>query len=261
MRIVLIGAGNLATNLSKALKAAGHEIVQIYSKTEESAGSLAAIIGCEYTTDIYNVCQDADIYIFAVKDSVVERLANCVAECVSGKLFVHTAGSMPMDILPVEHRGVFYPMQTFSRSREVDFSVIPLFLEAEHEADMVVLKEMAGTITHHVYELSSDDRKYLHLSAVFCCNFANHCYRLGEKVLEEHNIPFSVMLPLIDETARKVHEMSPAEAQTGPAIRWDENVIMNQLALMNDNPDMQEIYELLSKSIHKCKSKLQSTSN
>ena len=250
MRIVFIGAGNLATNLSKALKVAGHDIVQIYSKTEESAGVLANIIGCEYTTDIYNVRQDVDIYIFAVKDSVVERLANCVAERVTGKLFVHTAGSMPMDILPVERRGVFYPMQTFSKSREVDFSVIPIFLESEQEKDMGVLRGLAGGITHHVYELSSEKRKYLHLSAVFCCNFVNHCYRLGEKVLEEHDIPFSVMLPLIDETARKIHEMSPSSAQTGPALRWDENVIMNHLAMIEDNTDMKQIYELLSKSIH-----------
>lgn len=250
MKIVFIGSGNLATNLGKALYRAGHEILQVYSRTAEHADMFADLFECSATTDIYNIRCDADVYIFSLKDSVLERMANCVAERVQGKLFVHTAGSMPMDILPVKRRGVLYPMQTFSKSREVDFSSIPTFIEAEQEDDLKLLKDLAESISKSIYVLDTENRKYLHLSAVFCCNFVNHCYRLSEKLLDAHGIPFNVMLPLIDETARKVHEISPSDAQTGPAIRWDENVIRKQMDLLDETPDTQQIYELLSKSIH-----------
>lgn len=251
MRIVLIGAGNLATNLGKALFHAGHEIVQVWSRTEESARALADVLKCASTTDLNGVEKSADVFIISVKDSVLSSVASSLKEGREGQLFVHTAGSMPMDTLPFERRCVFYPMQTFSKSKEVDFSVIPCFVEAKEEADMELLKTLALTISDTVYELDSENRKYLHLSAVFCCNFANHCYSLGAELLKKHgDIPFSVMLPLIDETASKLYSMSPQEAQTGPAVRWDTNVMDKHLQLLADTPDMQKIYELMSKSIH-----------
>lgn len=250
MKIVFIGSGNLATNLAKALYRSGHEILQVYSRTAEHADMFADLFECSATTDIYNIRCDADIYIFSVKDSVLERLANCVAENIKDKLFVHTAGSMPMDILPIERRGVIYPMQTFSKSREVDFSAIPTFVEAENSEDLLLLKTLAESISDKVCVLPSEDRKSLHVAAVFACNFANHCYRLSEKVLSKYDIPFSVMLPLVDETTRKVHEMSPKDAQTGPAVRWDENVMLEHKQMLKDDKIMFDIYELLSKSIH-----------
>lgn len=250
MKIIFIGSGNLATNLAKALYRAGHDILQVYSRTAEHADLFADLFECSATTDIYNIRCDADIYIFSVKDSVLERLANCVAERVKGKLFVHTAGSMPMDILPVERRGVLYPMQTFSKSREVEFEEIPTFVEAEQTDDLQLLKSLAESISSNVRVLPSPDRKSLHVAAVFACNFVNHCYRLSEKVLSKYDIPFSVMLPLIEETARKVHEISPKDAQTGPAVRWDENVMLEHKQMLNDDEMMLQIYELMSKSIH-----------
>lgn len=251
MKVVLIGAGNLATNLGKALFRAGHEIVQVYSRTEASASSLAEVLQCAYTADLHQIVKQADIFIISVKDSALSDVASALQEGREGQLFVHTAGSMPMDILPFERRGVFYPMQTFSKNKEVDFSVIPCFVEAKKEKDAQCLKTLATTISDTVYELDSENRKYLHLSAVFCCNFANHCFSLGAQLLKEHgDIPFNVMLPLIDETASKLYSMSPREAQTGPALRWDENVIAKQIQLLADHPDMQKIYELMSKSIH-----------
>lgn len=250
MKIIFIGSGNLATNLAKALYRAGHDILQVYSRTAEHADLFADLFECSATTDIYNIRCDADIYIFSVKDSVLERLANCVAERVKGKLFVHTAGSMPMDILPVERRGVLYPMQTFSKSREVEFEEIPTFVEAEQADDLQLLKSLAESISSNVRVLPSPDRKSLHVAAVFACNFVNHCYRLSEKVLSKYDIPFSVMLPLVEETARKVHEISPRDAQTGPAVRWDENVMLEHKQMLNDDEMMLQIYELMSKSIH-----------
>ena len=251
MKIVLIGAGNLATNLGKALKGADHDIVQIWSRTEESAQALAMVLKCPYTTDVKEVVRNADVFVIAVKDSVLPSLADSLKEGREGQLFVHTAGSMPMDVLPFGRRGVLYPMQTFSKNKDVDFSVIPCFIEASKKEDEVSLTSLSKNISDTVYVLDSENRKYLHLSAVFCCNFANHCFVLGERLLQAHgHLPFSVMLPLIEETAAKLYSMSPQAAQTGPAVRWDENVINKQLQLLADEPGMQKIYELMSKSIH-----------
>lgn len=255
MKIVLIGAGNLATHLGKALHAAGHDMVQVFSRTMQSAEALASLLDAEPLTDISQVRDDADVYIFSVKDSALEQL---ISQLCGGekKVFLHTAGSMPMSVFRGKalHYGVLYPMQTFSKQREVDFSIIPCFIEANDEFALKQIEGLAGQISHRVYQLSSEDRKYLHLSAVFACNFANHCYAASQKLLQQHGIPFDVMLPLIDETAAKVHGMTPKEAQTGPAVRYDENVIGKQIQLLENQPYFQKIYDCMSKSIHELES-------
>lgn len=231
MRVVLIGRGRLATNLLPALQQAGHEVSSINSRTLE------------------NLPEEADVFIIAVKDSALQEVICRATKGREQQLFVHTAGSMPMSLFEgyTNRYGVFYPMQTFSKELLVSFADIPVFIEG----DSTVLRPLAESITHSVYELSSADRKFLHLSAVFACNFVNHCYALSAELLEKHGIPFSVMLPLIDETARKVHQLHPLEAQTGPAVRYDENVIRMQSSLLADSPSLQEIYNLLSVSIHR----------
>ena len=251
MKIVLIGAGNLATHLGKALHAAGHDMVQVFSRTMQSAETLASLLDAEPLTDIAQVRDDADVYIFSVKDSALEQL---ISQLCGGekKVFLHTAGSMPMSVFRGKalHYGVLYPMQTFSKQREVDFSIIPCFIEANDEFALKQIEGLAGQISHRVFQLSSEDRKYLHLSAIFACNFANHCYAASQELLQQHGIPFDVMLPLIDETAAKVHGMTPKEAQTGPAVRYDENVIGKQMQLLEKYPYFQKIYDCMSKSIH-----------
>lgn len=255
MKIVLIGAGNLATHLGKALHAAGHDMVQVFSRTMQSAETLASLLDAEPLTDMAQVRDDADVYIFSVKDSALEQLVSqlCGDE---KKVLLHTAGSMPMSVFRGKalHYGVLYPMQTFSKQREVDFSIIPCFVEANDEFALKQIEGLVGQITHRVFQLSSEDRKYLHLSAVFACNFANHCYAASQKLLQQHGIPFDVMLPLIDETAAKVHGMTPKEAQTGPAVRYDENVIGKQIQLLENQPYFQKIYDCMSKSIHELES-------
>ena len=255
MKIVLIGAGNLATHLGKALHAAVHDMVQVFSRTMQSAETLASLLDAEPLTDMAQVRDDADVYIFSVKDSALEQL---ISQLCGGekKVFLHTAGSMPMSVFREKalHYGVLYPMQTFSKQREVDFSIIPCFIEANDEFALKQIEGLAGQISHRVYQLSSEDRKYLHLSAVFACNFANHCYAASQELLQQHGIPFDVMLPLIDETAAKVHGMTPKEAQTGPAVRYDENVIGKQIRLLENQPYFQKIYDCMSKSIHELES-------
>ncbi len=251
MKIVLIGAGNLATHLGKALHAAGHDMVQVFSRTMQSAETLASLLDAEPLTDMAQVRDDADVYIFSVKDSALEQL---ISQLCGGekKVFLHTAGSMPMSVFREKalHYGVLYPMQTFSKQREVDFSIIPCFIEANDEFAQKQIEGLAVQISHRVYQLSSEDRRYLHLSAVFACNFANHCYAVSQELLQQHGIPFDVMLPLIDETAAKVHGMTPKDAQTGPAVRYDENVIGKQIQLLENQPYFQKIYDSMSKSIH-----------
>lgn len=272
MKIVLIGAGNLATHLGKALHAAGHDMLQVFSRTMQSAETLASLLDAEPLTDIAQVRDDADVYIFSVKDSALVQLVaqlcrheadglgedgavNALREAKKGELervFLHTAGSMPMSVFKgmAQHYGVLYPMQTFSKQREVDFSIIPCFVEANDEFAQKQIEGLAREISGRVYQLSSEDRKYLHLSAVFACNFANHCYAISQELLEEHGIPFDVMLPLINETAAKVHEMKPKDAQTGPAVRYDENVIGKQSKLLENHPHFKKVYDSMSKSIH-----------
>ena len=251
-KIVMIGAGNLATNLAKALNNVGHGVAQVYSRTMGAAEKLAGMVGAEPLTDIDNVCSDADLYILSVKDSALESLLTSLCKGKEDKVFLHTAGSMPMDVFAgkAKHYGVLYPMQTFSKAKEVDFEKIPCFIEYNDSQSHAVIETLAKELSSRVFPLSSSDRKYLHLSAVFACNFANHCYAISQKLLAAHGIPFGVMLPLIDETASKVHQLSPLEAQTGPAVRYDENIIRNQSKLLADTPLLKEIYELMSKEIH-----------
>jgi predicted short-subunit dehydrogenase-like oxidoreductase (DUF2520 family) len=142
-------------------------------------------------------------------------------------------------------------MQTFSKERLVDFSCVPIFIEGADDVALDLARRLAESVSREVRVLSSADRKHLHLAAVFACNFANHCYAQSAKILEQHGLPFEVMLPLIDETALKVHSMHPFAAQTGPAIRYDQNVIEAQKALLSDDADTQEIYDIMSKSIHR----------
>ena len=209
-------------------------------------------VEAEYTTDLQAVSKDAKLYIVSLKDDALVDLLPQITEGKQASLLVHTAGSIPMSVWEghAERYGVFYPMQTFSKQREVKFQEVPFFIEAKRAEDTELLKAIASTLSEKVYEADSEQRKSLHLAAVFICNFTNHMYALAADLLEKYNLPFEVMLPLIDETARKVHELAPRDAQTGPAVRYDENVMSNHLAMLVDSPALQEIYKLMSKSIH-----------
>lgn len=250
MKIVFVGAGNLATRLSLAMQRVGMQIGQVYSHTEEGAGQLAGRLGCPWTTDLSTLQPDADLYVFSLKDTVLEDVIAQVKP--NNGLWVHTAGSMPMTVFEghASRYGVLYPLQTFSKGREVNFDVIPLFLEANTDKESAYLKNIATALSENVRFLSSEKRRHLHLAAVFACNFTNHIYTLAYKLLEKEEIPAEVLLPLIDETVAKIHTMPPAAAQTGPAIRYDENVINKHLAMLDD-PDIKAVYELLSRSIYK----------
>ncbi len=260
MKVVLVGAGNLATQLGRAMRHVGFDIVQLYSRTETSASCLAGRLDCDYTTDLNTLRTDADVYIASLKDDALLQL---IPRIVEGKrteaLFLHTAGSVPMDVWKghAAHYGVIYPMQTFSKRRDVDFSSIPVFVEASSEPDLERVKSMAVMLSGDVTVASSEQRRYLHLSAVFACNFANHMFTVSDRLLREQGLSFRCMYPLVREMVNKVLDgMSPGEAQTGPAVRYDHSVMDKHVELLRSHPLWQEIYKEMSKSIHDDKLRL-----
>lgn len=249
-RVTLIGAGNLATQLGKALCKAGIEIVQVYSRTMESARTLATVLdNTAFTNKTDEIDLSAGLILVAVADDAIGQVLDQLD--LRYNLVAHTAGSIPLNFLAKysEKCGVFYPLQTFSRFRDVDFTEIPVCLEGSSPEILAGLKELAGKVSGSVYEINSEERRILHLAAVFACNFVNHLYDLGSRLLGQQGLPFDLLKPLIRETALKVMEMDPYDAQTGPAKRNDEVIIGNHLNLLNDQPELREIYRVLTKSI------------
>jgi predicted short-subunit dehydrogenase-like oxidoreductase (DUF2520 family) len=255
-RIVMIGAGNLATQLALALHKKEIQIQQVYSRKTESALVLAEKINAGYTDDLSTLYPDADLYIIAVKDTAItEVLENLNLK--NNPLLVHTAGSVPMSVLEdfSTNYGVFYPLQTFSKTRKVDFSGIPICIEASHPSVFVKLEQLAEKISHSVNQINSAERKSLHLAAVFVNNFVNHLYAIGADLLHDKKLDFDLLRPLIRETADKIGELSPIEAQTGPAKRNDQSIIETQLKMLNSKPEFQKIYSFATESIFRLQQK------
>ncbi len=249
--IVLIGAGNLASHLALALRDAGYEIDQVFSRTEKSAKSLATRIGSTYTIHVNAIKNDADIYIFAIKDSVLPDFLKTLN--VKNKFFVHTAGSVSMDVFKAytQRYGVFYPMQTFSKSKALVFKEIPVFIEANNTRDLALLRAIGTDLSSRVKELNSEKRELLHVAAVFTSNFTNHMYVLAAELLQRAQLDFDLMLPLIKESASKIESLSPKEAQTGPAVRYDQSIIDSHLQILKNEPETQQLYKLISENIHR----------
>lgn len=254
MKVVFIGSGNLATRLAIELYKYSFSIIQVYSRTLENAKRLADKVGSIPVDNISEIDSTADLYIFSVKDSALNDILDQMPH--SNGMWVHTAGSLSWDVFSGynENVGVVYPFQTFSKDREVTFENIPLFIESNNQKNTAYLKDIFSQISSKVYELSSEKRKQLHLTGVFACNFVNHLYAISYDILAAENIPFDSILPLIDETASKVHQMSPKEAQTGPAVRFDKNIIDYHLSLISDSR-LKEIYKLMSEDIYQTNKK------
>lgn len=229
MRIAVIGKGRVATHLSKALVSAGHDVVMCGGKKR-----------------IRPVPEDTELLILSVNDDAIAQVSQEFAE--STALIVHTSGSVSMDAIASGRRGVLYPMQTFSLDREVDFRKVPLFLETSDEADMKQLAQLAATVSDSWMPMDGEQRKAMHLAAVFCCNFVNHLFEISHDVLVEHGIPFCTLYPLIEETFAKIYTLTPHQAQTGPALRGDKDVMQRHESMLHD-PKRREIYRLLSESI------------
>ena len=247
--IVIIGSGNLAESLAVAVAAAPElRLVQLFARNEARGREVAALAGTVWCGDAAQLAR-AELYLIAVSDRAVAEVA-AQLPIPAGAAVAHTAGCVPLDVLPYDRRAVFYPMQTFTRGRRVDFAEIPIFVEASTPALCDELEACARCLSRRVVRSDSARRARIHLAAVFACNFANHMYALGERIVRDAGLDFGVLKPLIMETARKACDApSPSDVQTGPAVRGDLATQQRHLDLLGGDENLQEIYKLISKEI------------
>jgi len=240
IKVVLLGFGNLGYHLAKAFQRSKNvNLIQIYCRSSVSNRSF------NFIHDLSKITS-ADVYIIAISDDEIATFSKQLN--FNNKLVVHTSGSVNIDELSsANFRGVFYPLQTFSKDKDVDFKKIPICIEAERSKDLDVLNKLASSIADNVYHLNSEQRKQLHLAAVFINNFVNHLYFIGEEICKQHEIPFEILYPLITETSQKGISLSPFLAQTGPAKRNDLTTIKKQLEMLP--LPYQKIYEILTSSL------------
>jgi len=245
IKITVIGSGNVAQHLIKAFtKSEQIEIVQVFSRKKESVLNL--VNADRIVTEFANL-HKSDLYIISVSDDAISEVSEQLP--FKNQLVVHTSGTTSIDVLdPKNRKGVFYPLQTFSKAKSVNFSIIPICLEAQNPQDYTILETVAKSISEAVFSISSEQRKSLHVSAVFVNNFTNHLYQIGQEICENNQVPFDILKPLILETADKIKFLSPADAQTGPAKRHDSTTIEAHLNYLTDE-NQRNIYKLLTQSI------------
>ena len=251
MRITIIGSGNVATHMAAALKNAGHNIVQVYSRDMQNAALPAYHVKAEPIDDLQQINNETDVFIIAVKDDVIGIIAEQLAK--HDKLILHTSGATDMYALLAftDKAGVLYPLQTLSKVKEVNFRQVPLCIEGA-DADVIrQIEDLAQSISNNVYRVDSQQRKVLHLAAVFACNFPNYLYEVARQLLDAKGLDFELLRPLILETAQKVQERLPAQVQTGPAVRNDISTMEAHLKLLAETPHLQQIYTMLSQGIIK----------
>ena len=246
LNIVILGAGNVAWHLSKELQNKEQNILQVYNRSEKEARSLSRRLKCDYTTEIDQLNQNADLYILTVKDSVIAEVADSLS--LKDKLIVHTSGAIDQDVIKHKRRGVFYPLQTFTKKKKLNFKGVPFCIEASKSEDYNTLMRLATLMSPIVYNINSHQRKVLHVAAVFACNFSNYMYMISDEILQKESIPLDILHPLIKETASKVAKHKPKDVQTGPAVREDKEVIDSHLNYLQKGKN-HDIYKLLSETI------------
>ncbi len=251
-KIVIIGSGNVGTQLSKRLHARGLDVVQVFSRKAEKAKHLAKAIDSKWTNSLAKVVPTADLYILAVHDDWIGNVAGHLAKAIEkDSLVVHTSGSTPSTVIAphFERYGVFYPLQTFNIKKKPQWSKIPICLYTSRDSDLTFVKKIAKRISQKVFELNDEQRATAHVTAVMVNNFTNYLFASANDILEKENLPFELLRPLILETAQKVQNASPKDMQTGPAARGDEATIERHLQFLEKYPDLKPVYELLTKRI------------
>jgi len=252
MKIIIVGAGRIAWHLSKRLKSKGLPVVQIISRTAEHAEALAESLHTPWADSPAELLPDADWIILAVRDDAIEEVAAAFAPFVQNSLVTHTSGGTAGALLApyFERYGVFYPLQSFSLEHTPVWSKIPFCVDAQSNEDVLFLKKIAKTIGNLVYRVTDEQRAQLHVAAVFANNFANRCFAIAEKILDQKDLPFELLHPLMEETLAKALQDSPARMQTGPAMRGDVDTVRRHLKLLAENPEWQEIYREISENIN-----------
>jgi predicted short-subunit dehydrogenase-like oxidoreductase (DUF2520 family) len=248
MKIVIIGAGNVATVLGGKLHEAGQEIVQVFSRQPEHALRLAEELGCAPVSRWEDIYPDADLYIAALSDNALRGLGKVLS--LPGRLVVHTGGAVPMEVLleVSEHCGVLYPLQSLRKELR-PYAGIPLLVDAHIPDDLQRITDIARSISGQVQTADNDTRLRLHVAAVMVNNFTNHLYVLAEEYCRKEGVDFSMLLPLIRETAGRLSDIAPEDAQTGPAVRGDEATVEEHLKLIGNYKDIKDIYTLFTQQI------------
>lgn len=246
IRVILLGSGNLAIHLARALMADTKvELAQRYARNNDNADYFDTSI--PFTVDLKQLFT-ADVFIIAITDDAIHCFSKDLD--LADGLVIHTSGNLSYEALQVKNgRGVLYPLQTFSKSKELNFNSVPLCIEVEKASDLAILETLANSLSNIVYHINYEQRIYLHLAAVFANNFSNHLFKIAKDICDKQQLSFEILKPLIIETSNKVTGLDPYLAQTGPAKRKDQKVIENHLKHLDKN--QQEIYKLLTKSIHK----------
>jgi len=246
LKIVIVGAGNVAWHLAKELQKNDQEILQIYNRSVGSAISLARRLKCDFTSSVDDLNKEADLYILAVTDSAISEVSKSLM--LNNKLIVHTSGAIEKDCIEHERSGVFYPLQTFSKEKSLNFKNIPFCIEATKSEDYNTLMRLATLLSPIVYNINSHQRKVLHVAAVFACNFSNFMYMMADDILQKEQIPLEILQPLIKETASKIKKLKPKEVQTGPAVRRDKSTIDAHLNYLEKGAHF-DIYKILTETI------------
>ncbi|TGE21172.1 Rossmann-like and DUF2520 domain-containing protein [Hymenobacter metallicola] len=252
-QIILLGAGRVAQHLGPALWRAGHRVTHIWSRTAEAAQALAdAVPGAVPTTSLaLHSLPTPDLYILSVPDGAVAQVL-AAATLPPRALVVHTAGALPLAVFeawPAVRGGVLYPLQTFSAGRLIDWSTVPLCVEAAQPADQTLLLEVAQSLSQLVETVATPQRQALHVAAVFACNFTNHLFGVGYALMQQAGLPFTLLEPLIRETVQKALAQPPFTVQTGPAARHDTATLERHQALLHQHPTWLAIYNQLTASI------------
>ncbi len=249
----IIGSGNVATHLAIALFKNGHQVLQVYSRNFDNAQSLAHKIGATAITSLSQIHFNVEVIIIAVNDDAVEVVLNELNAYFQQNqpIILHTSGTLPITVLSAtaKNYGVLYPIQTLSKNVVINFLNVPLSVEGNNSDTEQTLLQIANSLSNSVYKINSNQRKTLHIAAVFACNFTNFFYAIADDLLQQNNLSFEILKPLILETANKIIKNSPQQVQTGPAARNDQGTINAHLAALAENPNYQMLYKLVSNNI------------
>lgn len=247
--ISFAGAGKVAESLCRELFHAGFRIDKIISQSESSGKSLADTCGAVWSDDLI-FPDSTGVIIVAVPDHRLKKVLNDII-CSPGALVAHTAGSMGLDIFPehIRHKGIFYPLQTFSKNRKVSLKGLPFLLESSDDESSAILNILVESVSGKAYCVDTDRRRILHLAAIFVCNFTNHMLTAGKDVVLRAGFPFEILTPLINETISKALDSGPENSQTGPAVRNDQNTIEKHLELLSYSPELKKIYSEMTQAI------------
>ena len=251
MRVVIIGAGNVASVFGRLILAASHEIIQVYSRSISSAQSLGKELGCSFVDNLEAVDLTADIYILAITDNALQNIQDSIF--LGDKLVVHTAGSVSKKVLSniSSQYGVLYPLQSLRKDQSADQSIIPLLIDANKESVLSIIEQFAFTLSSVVCIVGDDKRLCLHLAAVIVNNFTNHLYTLTAEYCKNEEVDFKMLQPIIEQTALRLRANLPADLQTGPAIRNDQSTLDKHIQALANHPELKTIYLIFTESLLK----------